>query len=159
MMFTARQIRDFWSKARVSADDSCWEWTGARNTKGYGIKRIGAAGKKKNIMAHRMAWLLFNSTLPEGLLVCHRCDNPSCVNPAHLFLGTAKDNMDDKIAKGRGIDPPLAVLKFTPEQAADVRALSGLGASMRAIARKYNTSHSVVRRVILGEGRYDGEVN
>jgi hypothetical protein len=160
MPFNDKQIRDFWAKVRIASDDECWEWSGARNAKGYGVKRNAVArGKAENIQAHRMSWIVFNSEVPDGLLVLHRCDNPSCVNPAHLFLGTHKDNMDDKMSKGRGVAPPLSPLKFTPEQCDQIRVMHGVGQSMRAIAREFNTTHSVVRRVLRGEGRYDSESN
>lgn len=78
--------------------DSCWEYQAARSPRGYGT--IGVMGKTRR--AHRVAWELANGPIPEGLLVCHHCDNPPCCNPAHLFLGTDKDNVADMRAKGRG---------------------------------------------------------
>lgn len=160
MQFTEKQVRDFWAKVRVAADAECWEWTGARNPKGYGVKRNAVArGVKENIMAHRMSWLLFNSDIPEGLRVLHKCDNPSCVNPAHLFLGTPKDNTQDMLAKGRGVSPPLAPLKFAPEQAAEIRMLSASGRSFRELARAFGTTHNVIRSVVYREGRYAEQEN
>lgn len=159
MSFTEQQIRDFWTKVNVANDNDCWEWTAARNPKGYGVKRVGGGRVKRNILAHRMAWILFNSEVPDGLIVCHRCDNPSCVNPAHLFLGTPKDNMDDKIAKGRGKNPPLAPLKFTAEQVEEIRAMYESGASFRSIGRHFSAGHNVIRAVVNGDGRYGQEMN
>lgn len=158
MSFTEQQVRQFWAKVQTAGGDACWEWTAARNPKGYGVKRLGGR-KGRNIMAHRFSWELFNSEVPAGLLVCHRCDNPGCVNPAHLFLGTPKDNTLDMYAKGRAAPLPLAPLKFTPEQCDEIRVLHGLGKSMRAIAREFSTTHSVVRRILLGEGRYEAPEN
>ena len=85
----------FWNKVFVSL--ACWEWTAARQTNGYG--RIMHNGRPT--AAHRVAWELVNGPIPEGMSVLHRCDNRICVRPEHLFLGTYKDNSDDKIAKGR----------------------------------------------------------
>jgi hypothetical protein len=87
----------FWAKVdKRSGPDSCWTWTAAKTLRGYG--RFMLDGKAR--LAHRLAWRLAGGTEAEAL-VCHRCDNPSCVNPAHLFLGDQFDNMRDMTAKGR----------------------------------------------------------
>ena len=86
----------FWSK--VAKGDGCWEWMAARDRKGYGMFQVGVG---KTARAPRFAWELAHGPIPAGLHVLHRCDNPSCVRPDHLFLGTAADNNADKVAKGR----------------------------------------------------------
>lgn len=88
----------FW--ARVVKGDGCWVWTGARNAQGYGRMTAGSRGAGY-LRAHRVSWELANGPVPKGLWVLHRCDNPPCVNPAHLWLGTRLDNMRDCSAKGR----------------------------------------------------------
>lgn len=155
---TDRQIRDFWKKVDRTNASGCWEWQGALTHRGYGVKNnLCEDGKKRLIHAHRMAWIIFRDSIPEGLMVCHTCDNRKCCNPEHLFLGTAQDNMDDKIAKGRHVNPPLVPLRFTPEDGERMSELNARGLSYRSIAKAFSTTHSMVRRVILGEGGYAPE--
>ena len=88
----------FWARI-VEQPNGCREWTGGASSAGYG--QLWFEGKL--VYAHRLAWILVNGPIPEGLFVCHKCDNPPCCNvEGHLFLGTATDNMRDMIAKGRG---------------------------------------------------------
>lgn len=85
----------FWS--RVAKGTGCWEWQGARVGRGYGHLRFG----QKYTYAHRVAWELTNGRIPSGLVVCHRCDNPPCCRPEHLFIGTQAENLQDMAAKRR----------------------------------------------------------
>jgi hypothetical protein len=90
----------FWPKVdRSGGPDACWTWNASKNNKGYG--QIQATGNHRLIYAHRAAWELANGPIPAGMNVCHTCDHPACVNPAHLFLGTQQANMADMARKGR----------------------------------------------------------
>lgn len=85
----------FWEKVDKSGD--CWTWTARTDAYGYGAIKVDG----KSTLAHRYSWLINVGYLPDDKLVCHHCDNPPCVNPKHLFLGTHKDNYDDMRSKGR----------------------------------------------------------
>lgn len=84
----------FWLKV-AKVKDGCWEWLASKNEAGYGIFGVG----KDTDKAPRISWRLINGKIPTGLIICHKCDNPGCVNPDHLFLGTHKDNRQDAIKK------------------------------------------------------------
>ncbi|MCK5614319.1 HNH endonuclease [Candidatus Pacearchaeota archaeon] len=81
----------------VRTDSGCWEWSGATNKDGYGVTRYDGVSQ----LAHRAAYIWLNGSIPNDMCVCHNCDNPKCINPAHLFIGTQQDNMDDMAKKGR----------------------------------------------------------
>ncbi len=85
----------FWAKVEKTAD--CWLWRGGLNENGYGVFRLN----NRTVLSHRVAYELSNGTIPDGLLVCHHCDNPPCMRPDHLFIGTNADNVRDRVEKGR----------------------------------------------------------
>jgi len=93
--------RDLLARAEKKPN-GCIEWKGPKNQKGYGqiyTKRLGKKGRP--YLVHRIVWEMFNGRLSDDLMVCHHCDNPKCINIKHLFVGTAKDNFDDAVRKGR----------------------------------------------------------
>jgi DNA-binding XRE family transcriptional regulator len=140
----------FWAK--VVDGGGCWEWAGCRVPDGYGHIKSG----KTALKAHRLSWELANKKeVPEGLYVCHSCDNPSCVNPAHLWLGSAKDNSRDAMAKGRsvvfqsGTRNPAA--KLTKAAVSEIRALRAQGRTGRELAARYGVSKQAIYAVERGE--------
>ena len=134
----------FWSKVDKSGD--CWEWLAGKNKKGYGQFHIS----RKQLGAHRVSWELTNSEIPEGLCVLHRCDNPGCVNPDHLFLGTAQDNSDDKISKGRdsrlkGEDLPQS--KLTWKDVREIRSIYPL-LTQQQLATAYGVGQASIWEIV-----------
>ena len=103
--FTERELELFWERVVIGGPGECWEWTGARLPSGYGFitRNLKIDGRRKGvtIYAHRMSYEIHNGEIPEGLQALHSCDNPSCPNPDHLFIGTQQDNVDDMMSKGR----------------------------------------------------------
>lgn len=148
----------FWAKVDTSGgSNACWEWTAGLN-KGYG--KIGV--KMSYQLAHRVSYELHIGPIPKGLHVLHSCDNPACVNPIHLFIGTNDDNIADKLSKGRQASPrgmKNANAKLTPEAVRDIRENYVPGSqgsrqkySLRYFARKYKVSHPTILRVVKNEG-------
>jgi len=99
MMKSSLDYKRFWAK--VEKTDRCWNWTGAIFAKGYGL--LGYNGH--NFTVHRFSWVIHNGPIPDNKWVLHHCDNPKCVKPEHLYLGTAQDNADDMVARGRQRKP------------------------------------------------------
>lgn len=149
----------FWSK--VEKSDDCWTWRGGKGDKGYGVVSLFG----KDFRAHRMAYLLEVGGIPHGLCVCHACDNPSCVRPDHLFLGTHADNMQDARAKGRlrgghggGPGGHIGHGENNPHHRltlADVERIRALLASgpinMAALARSYGVHPQTIYQIAWGK--------
>lgn len=95
----------FWAKVAKDGKGGCWRWLAGKSPNGYGVLGAGIPTPKKVILAHRFSWTLHSGPIPPGLFVCHRCDNPECCNPAHLFLGDQAANMHDCAIKGRTNKP------------------------------------------------------
>lgn len=147
---TAKAIDDaelrFWMNVK-SSRDSCWEWHGIINRYGYGQLKCS----KRKVLAHRFSWTIHSSEIPRGLCVCHKCDNPICVRPDHLFLGTHADNRADCVSKGRHRPSRETHKKLTPESVLAIRERYASGeVSMSDLAMEYGVRppaiSSVVRR-------------
>lgn len=138
-----------WVAERVSVVRSgCWEWKLSKTGSGYGTCTI----KKKQFFMHRSAWELFNGPIPEGLWVLHKCDNPPCCNPDHLFIGTATDNVQDMLAKQRrGLVPTTCqkrLAKLTAKQVVQIRTLYGSGeVTQDWIAKHFDVTPMTVSRI------------
>lgn len=144
----------FWQKADKSGgENSCWQWTASKNRRGYGRICKGRNGKARVIgYAHRIAYEIAKGPIPEGQCVLHTCDNPSCVNPAHLFVGTHADNMADMIAKGRAIHNGLkgesnGRAKLTVKSILEIRAMRDK-ATYGEIGKMFGVASSTIGRII-----------
>lgn len=144
----------FWAKVDKSlGPDGCWVWTAGKTGSGYGVLTIDY----KAVSVHRFSYELHCGPIPEGRFVCHHCDNPACVNPTHLFLGTPKDNMHDMIAKGRqvrttpprhsGEDHPNA--RLTWKQVSEMRSLFATGTySISELALQYGVTNANIGMIV-----------
>jgi hypothetical protein len=130
---------DFWVK--VEKTEGCWLWMAARDKDGYGNVRW----RMERERAHRLSWRLTYGNIPDGLWVLHRCDNPPCVRPDHLFLGTAKDNTADMLNKGRYISHRQ---KWTPEQRAKVAEFYRQYPEVRARGERCHTAKLTAEKVL-----------
>jgi hypothetical protein len=127
----------------------CWEWNGGKYESGYGQVAIG---RERSYPAHRIAHLTWIGPLEEGQHVCHRCDNPPCMNPAHLFAGTRKDNMQDCAQKDRTCHGERhGAHKLTEAEVRDIRAAYATGRfSQRALGEAYGVSQTNVSQLVRG---------
>lgn len=137
----------------MAGRDDCWNWNGSRFGSGYGRMTLGNSKTGKLVLAHRFSWELAHGEIPDGLQICHSCDNPSCVNPSHLLLGTVYANASDRDWKGRGCRGSRQwkakleesdVRELRREWDAGKRNVSGL-------ARRFGIGRTQVRRIVSGE--------
>lgn len=140
----------FWAKVKTSGPDDCWTWTASVEGGGYG--QIKLPKQRRQTKAHRVSYIIHNGEIPDGMMVCHSCDNRSCVNPRHLFLGTGSDNLNDMASKGRHLyGEKNAQSKLRTEDVHRIFDLREEGQSMRIIADKMGVRTMTVCRILHGE--------
>ena len=131
----------------VDKTGDCWEWTAYKNRGGYGTIRVGA----KKQYAHRVSYYINTGEDPGGKCVCHRCDNPACVNPDHLFLGTHKDNTLDMLQKNRQIKgEQQTTAKISETQVKAILTLVELGFTRKRVAEIFKIKVLTVYRIVKG---------
>ena len=138
----------FWEKVDKRGEDECWKWLGSKDKKGYGY----FWDQIRNSKAHRYSWTIHYGRIQRDKIICHHCDNPSCVNPNHLFLGTHQDNANDREAKGRrknvvGENSPNS--KLTDD---DVRAIrkqySSKNCTLDDLSKEFGVCFQQISRII-----------
>jgi len=138
----------FWTK--IQRTDSCWEWTGATDRNGYGVISVPTQNKRYQVFrkTHRVAWELAYGAVTGELCVLHHCDNPKCVRPTHLFLGTHSDNAHDKYAKGRQAKG-MQRSSLTDVDVCTIRAKYATGGiSQQALAVQYNIGREAIGKIV-----------
>jgi hypothetical protein len=140
----------FWEQINKKGDDECWEWTGYRRVEGYGEMRF----HHFLFRTHRIAYMTASGQIENGLSVCHKCDNPPCCNPNHLFLGTRSENSKDMLAKGRNHRGEKASSVVTEEIVRLIRVDAEMGVPWKQIASKfklkYTTAWAIITRARWG---------
>jgi hypothetical protein len=144
-----RPIIERLQERRIITQNDCWEWQGAKMN-GYGQIRVG---NRTRLVSH-VAYEAFVGQLRQGECVLHKCDNPPCFNPSHLWVGSHADNVADKMRKGRYVLPPSGEqnpnAKLTNQQATQIRQMALQGASRRSIANLFGVAHCTVSEIIRG---------
>lgn len=139
----AKTLEEFIEQRIAKQENGCWNWTGTLDSDGYG-RAIGKWYREhKKSGAHQLSYICYRGPIAEGRQVCHSCDNPGCVNPSHLFIGSGQDNMTDKVTKFR------QPAKLTPEQVIEIRTRYATGLfTQRELAPDYDVSEESIRCVI-----------
>lgn len=144
-----------WMRVDIKGDEECWPWLGVKDLDGYGCIHFNENGLRGQ-RAHRAAYMVSRGEIDSSLMVCHSCDNPSCCNPSHLFLGTAQDNSDDMKRKGRDKCPrgeEHYAHKLTDDDISYIRKMSSWGVGGCYIAMAYNVSPKTISKILLHQRR------
>lgn len=145
-------VARFWGKVNRNTETGCWLWT-ASTIRGYGQFHLARTGQEQRVVyAHRFAWIITNGPIADNLQVCHHCDTPRCVNPNHLFLGTAQDNLNDARAKGRLVDG-RHLIKVDDAGVADIRANYRPRQNGKQLAAKHGITLISLLRIVNGTQR------
>lgn len=140
---------DFWGRVQRGAAVECWPWLGAVTSRGYGT--VGIEGR--DVATHRLAYELTHGPILDGLFACHRCDNPRCCNPAHIFAGTPKDNQVDCARKGRKNFPlgeRHGSAKLDADKVRAIRARRAAGEHLKSIAQSFGVGIMTIHQVVTG---------
>ena len=140
---------------KVKKSNGCWEWKAQKNKDGYGRFKLDG----KVVYSHRVSWEMYNGTIPESMAVLHHCNNPGCVNPDHLFLGTHADNVADRVAKGRsatGSENGRA--KLDEEKVAAIREMLANGDTKTSVADKFGVDRKAIYDIGIGKTWIDSSI-
>lgn len=153
MQLTPKQARNFFKKFTFGNADQCWNWHASKQEFGYGQFHF----EQKILKAHRFSWEYFRGAIPVGLYVLHKCDNPRCINPNHLFLGTPFDNMQDKIRKGRAIyeqGEKSHNARLTDSQVKKIRDLYSTGKFLQIeLGKQFGVTNQHIGRIVNFKAR------
>lgn len=152
MELSAKDVKRFFMSFTKGKKDECWEWEKGRNR--YGFFYARKSGWSKTLLAHRVAWVIeHDSSIPDGMLICHTCDNKLCVNPSHLYLGTWHDNNGDTVKRhptggNRKTGNDCSWTKIKDEQLQEIIDSSE---TQSVIAARYGVDQSVISRIKNGK--------
>ena len=141
------ELKKYLNKVLVVNPKLCWDWQGRLDDGGYGSMTL----RGSTILVHRIAWIIDNGEIPKGMNILHKCDNPKCVNPDHLFLGTHFDNMRDMAAKGRAPKRPGSKnpnSKLNESKVREIKNLLANGKTRKYVSTTFEVSLSTIDRII-----------